>query len=111
MPNQCIAVANSKTFQGYVKYELQKASVNVLGESAGGADQPTLIEHQKRVIYANKVLNGEISIYEAAVTVTTNDTIKSKIEANDESYKNDIAFVVASVFSDLSGYDQLTDEV
>lgn len=100
-----MAVANDIGFQRQIKYYMEKAATEILGEEFGGENQPTAQEHDKRVVYANSVLDGSAKVYEYAVAVTTNSTVATKIDNNGD-YSGDLEFVVNSLFSDFSGYDK-----
>ena len=83
-------------FQNKVKYEMQKAAIAVMSESAATTG------HADRVVFAKKILAGEANVKEFCIGVLTNATIKGHVDA-DTDYTSDLAFTVSSMFNAFAG--------
>ena len=83
-------------FQDKVHYYMVKAAIAVMTEAA------IVGEHELRAAYATKVLNNLVSVAAYALGVSTNVTIKAKIDAG-EDYDGDLEFVVNSLFTAFAG--------
>ena len=59
-------IANDKGFQRRVKFFMSKSAVAILGEAAGA-----------RTTYASAVLDGSASVFEMAVTVTSDTAVEA----------------------------------
>lgn len=98
--------AENRDFQKKIYVWLHKAAIAVLGEGTGTYN---VKNHEKRVIYARKVLDGTAPILEACLAcIASNATLQSKIDSS-TNYDSDLEFIVNSVFSDLAGYDPDVD--
>ena len=78
-------------YQDKVRYFLVKAAIAVMAED-GATDN-----HAARVLFAQKCLAGTASVASYALGVSTNATIKGKIDAGTD-YDSDLEFVVNSMF-------------
>jgi len=83
-------------FQDKVRFYVVKAAIAVMTEAS------TVDFHTERVAYATKVLNNTASISAYALGVSTNPTIKAKIDAGTD-YDADLEFVVNSLFTAFAG--------
>ena len=64
-------------------------------------ENPTTENHAERMLFAKKILYGEISTYHLAYAVLTNPTIQAKIEAG-EDYDGDLDYIVDSVYDSFA---------
>lgn len=94
LSQQAMDVAANATFQSRVKFFLQKAALDVM------AEVNTTPNHTARVVFANKVLAGQTSIFEATVAVLTNTTVEGELFTAPD---NDVQFAVNSVYNALAG--------
>ena len=83
-------------FQDKVKFYVVKAAIAVMAEAG------TVEGHTERVAFAEKVLAGAASMAMYALGVSTNATIKTKIDAGTD-YDSDLEFVVNSLFDAYAG--------
>jgi len=83
-------------FQDKVKFYVVKAAVAVMSE-AESTDN-----HAARVVFAGKVLAGTSSMAMYALGVSTNATVKGKIDAGTD-YDSDLEFVVNGLFNAYAG--------
>ena len=96
--------AKEKENQIRVKYYMQKSAIAIIGESFGGAGEPTEAQHAFRKTYSDNILNGSASVYAFAIGVTTNASIAGKIDAY-ENVESDLEFVVNSLINDFAGVE------
>jgi len=83
-------------FQAKVKFLMVKAAIAVM------AEVNTVDHHDKRVIYAEKILNDFVSVSNYSLGVSTNATIKAAIDAGTD-YDDDLEYVVNSLFTAYAG--------
>lgn len=83
-------------FQEKVNYYMVKAAIAVMAEEA------TVEHHEKRVDLASRILRGSFSVETYALGVTTNETIKGKIDSG-QGYDDDLEFTVNSLFTAYAG--------
>lgn len=97
--HECMIWAKNPHNQQRIKYFMQKAAVDIIGEVG------TTPGHAERIVYAAKILDGTASIPEYTIAVTTNATILASINAETEPSDSDIEFTVNSMINDFAGYD------
>ena len=85
------AKAKDLDFQGRVKAFFQKAAIAVSSE-----DEATP-NHAERLVFAGKVMYGQITLYQLAMAALTNPTIWATVAADGEPSDNDLEFSVNSI--------------
>ena len=98
---KCAVWARSVGSQMRVKYFMQKAATNIIGEA------PATAGHAERLIYAKKILDGSASILEYAIAVSTNSTVAASIVSNppDGPIDSELELTVNSMVNDFAGYE------
>ena len=86
----------NQDFQDKISFYMTKAAIAVM------AELDTTANHVNRVAYAEDILAADVSINAYAQGVSTNATIKTKID-NEEDYDSDLEFVVNSLFDAYAG--------
>ena len=85
------AKAKDPEFQGRVKAFFQKAAVAVSSED------PATENHDARLVFAGKILYGQVALYQLAMATLTNSTIWAAVAADTEPSDSDIEFTVNSM--------------
>ena len=90
--DKIVEKAQSLDFQGRVKVFFQKAAIAVSSEA------PTVENHEARLVFAGKVLYGQVALYQLAMATLTNTTIWASVVADTEPSDSDLEFTVNSMF-------------
>lgn len=94
---KCMQEARSSDFQDRIKYYLQKYALVVKEEPEA------TVNHSDRIVYAQKVLDGQANIYEVAIAVTTNATVSAKIAEGVQNTDGDLEYCVNTMFNAFAG--------
>lgn len=64
-----MVIANDSVFQNRVHYYLKQVSISVLSESSA------IVGHNARIVFAQRILSGQIAIQDYAIGVVTSSNI------------------------------------
>lgn len=86
----------NKEYKGKIDYEMVKAAIAVMAESASTDN------HAERVVYAKTILEGTANKEQVYIGFATNATIKTHLISNTD-YTPDLAFVATTLFNAFAG--------
>ena len=87
--------ANDMTFQAKCRQKFYESAVAV------GSEDPETANHDNRLKVAQKIIYGELTGLQMAMSVLTNATIQAHITASTD-YDSDLAFVCNSLITPMA---------